>query len=436
MAAQGGIGIGPVLLPSLHMNAGNGPPDLANIGLGMAENWPPRPQIVDSDVDGFGNPRAFLQHDQLGKGGPDYTYRIEIAPSAPSLSLSIPQVARYDSQTRQYITVPKGNRFGVMLSAKRNGAPGGITLSIDGLPTGVRMESSMMSAKQDAMPFVFFADSDAPIAGKLLDLVGATDKGVKGHFQQDVEFVYGQNQTVYYGARVDKIMVAVTEAAPFKVRIVEPKVPLVQAGTMDLKVVAERAPGFDEPIALKMLWNPPGISSAADVTIPKGQNMANYTLNSTIAAEPHTWKIAVLASAPVKGGPLFVSSQLALLEVSGPFVAGTIERTNAEPGSVAKLVCKLEQKQPFEGKATVKLLGLPEKITASDAAITKDSKQVVFDLKIDPSISPGSHRALFCSVEIKKGGEVIHQTIASGGILRIVPPKKVATPTKLAAKTK
>jgi hypothetical protein len=373
--------------------------------------------------------------DQLGNGGPDYTYRIEITPSAPSLSLSIPQVARYDSQSRQFIAVPKGNRFGVLLSAKRNGAPGDITLSLDGLPNTLKMENSVMSAKQDAMPFVFYADSDAPVSGKLLDLVGTTDKGVKGHFQQNVEFVYGQNQTVFYGARVDKMMVAVTEAAPYKVRIVEPKVPLVQAGTMDLKVVAERAPGFDEPIALKMLWNPPGISSAADVTIPKGQNTAHYTLNSTAGAEPHTWKIAVIASANYKGGPLFVSSQLAPLEVSGPYVAGTIERTNAEPGTVAKLVCRLEQKQPFEGKATVKLLGLPEKITASDATITKDSKQVVFDLKLDPTISPGSHRALFCSVEIKRGNEVIHQNIASGGVLRIVPPKKPSAPTKVAAAT-
>ncbi|HEY2951668.1 MAG TPA: peptidase, partial [Verrucomicrobiae bacterium] len=335
----------------------------------------------------------------------------------------------------QFIAVPKGNRFGVLLSAKRNGAPGDLALSIDGLPTGVRMESPVMSGKQDAMPFVFYADADAPIAGKLLDLVAASEKGVKGHFRQDVEFVYGQNQTVFYGARVDKMMVAVTEAAPFKVRIVEPKVPLVQAGTMNLKVVAERAPGFDEPIALKMLWNPPGISSAADVTIPKGQSVASYTLNSTAGAEPHTWKIAVTAAANYKGGPLFVSSQLAPLEVSGPYVAGTIERTNAEPGTVVKLICRLEQKQPFEGKATVKLLGLPEKITAADATITKDSKQVVFDLKLDPTISPGSHRALFCSVEIKKGNEVIHQNIASGGVLRIVPPKKAATPTKVAAAT-
>jgi hypothetical protein len=45
----------------------------------------------------------------------------------------------------------------------------------------------------------------------------------------------------------------VVEEVPFKVSIVEPKVPLVQNGEMNLQVVAERAEGFDEPITLKML---------------------------------------------------------------------------------------------------------------------------------------------------------------------------------------
>src|SRR5262249_51671079 len=73
--------------------------------------------------------------DQLGNGGPDYTYRIEITPVQPSLTLTIPQVARNDSQTRQYIVIPKGNRFATLVSAKRNNFSGDLTLSVDGLPS-------------------------------------------------------------------------------------------------------------------------------------------------------------------------------------------------------------------------------------------------------------------------------------------------------------
>src|SRR5262249_32039114 len=43
--------------------------------------------------------------DQLGAGGDDYVYRIEITPSQPTLALRIPTVARNDTQSRQYIAV-------------------------------------------------------------------------------------------------------------------------------------------------------------------------------------------------------------------------------------------------------------------------------------------------------------------------------------------
>ncbi len=110
-----------------------------------------------------------------------------------------------------------------------------------------------------------------------------------------------------------------------------------------------------------------------------------------------------------------------------------------EPGQKAKLVCKLDQKQPFDGQATAKLVGLPDKVTAADRQLTKDDKEVVFDLEIDPACKIGSHKSIACTVAIKQNAETISQTIANNGVLRIVPPKKAAaataTETKVAAKT-
>src|SRR5947209_3799871 len=195
--------------------------------------------------------------DQLGNGGPDYTYRIEITPVQPSLTLSIPQVARNDSQTRQYIAIPKGNRFATMISAKRVNFSGDLAFIIDGLPAGVTLHADTMPAKVDAMPVVFEAQSDTSLVGKFIDLsakVADATNEIRGKCNHEIELVEGPNNTYYYGTRVDKLYLAVTKEAPFKLRIVEPKVPLVQAGTMDLKVVADRRPGYDEPINVKMLW--------------------------------------------------------------------------------------------------------------------------------------------------------------------------------------
>ena len=369
---------------------------------------------------------AVLVRDHLKRGGPDFAYCVEVAPVEPSLSLKIPEVARNDTQTRQYIAVPRGNRFATLISVKRTSLSSDLTFRADQLPAGMKLLADTMPAKVDQFPVVFEADADAAVTGKLIDLFAVATNKVEGRFRNDIELVQGPNNTSYYGTQVDKLLVAVTEAAPFKLRIVEPKVPLVQGGSMELKIVVERDPGFDEPIQVKMVWNPPGVSSLSDVTIPKGTNSVIYPLNAKADADPRSWQIAVLGSAKVHEGDLFVSSQLAKLQVGEPFVMARIEPSACEPGKSTNVTVKLEQKIPFNGKATIRLIGLPEKVVVPEKQITKDDTEVVFNVKVDSTCPTGSHKNLFCTVAIQKDGEIIPHSVGAGGILRIVPPKKPA----------
>lgn len=372
--------------------------------------------------------------DHLKQGGPDYVYRVEITKSEPNVVLNIPQVARNDSQTRQYISVPRGNRFATVIAARRNNFSGDLAFSIDGLPSGMKMHADTMLGKVDQIPIVFEAASDAPSAGKLLELIakpGDSGKELRSSYRHEVEMVDGPNNTSYYQTRADKLYVAVTESAPFKIYLSEPKVPLVQGGSMEIKVNVERKAGFDEPINVKMLWNPPGVGSQSEMTIPKGATAGNYQLNANGNAEPREWKIAMIASASVKDGQLHVASQLTPLEIGEPFVTGKIQTLAASPGDSPKLVCKLDHKKPFEGKATLKLMGLPDKITAPEVEISAEDKEAVFELKIDPKCPFGSHKQLFCAADIKANSQSIPHNIGAGGVLRVVPPKKE---TKVAAK--
>ena len=54
--------------------------------------------------------------DQLNRGGPLYTYRVEIAEVKPVLTLSIPDTARYDNETRKSIVVPRGTTIDLRAS--------------------------------------------------------------------------------------------------------------------------------------------------------------------------------------------------------------------------------------------------------------------------------------------------------------------------------
>jgi hypothetical protein len=386
-----------------------------------------------------GTTNYFLRiYDKLGSGGHEFTYRVEVTPVRPGLSVKIPEVARNDTQSRQFIAVPRGNRFATLISGKRSNFASELVFQATELPPGVQFEAGAMAKNIEQMPLVFEAAPDAGIGARLLELSAIGTNGterVQGEFRQTVEWVQGPpNNASYYASSVDKLCVAVTKEAPFHLRVVEPHVPLVQLGSMLLEVVAERASGFDEPIEVQMVWNPPGINSQSEATIPKGATNVFYQLSAAAGAETRVWKIALLGHASVEGGPLYVSSQLANFEVSTPFLSGKIETLWLNPGKAGKLTVNLQQKKAFEGKAAVRLCGLPEKVSCVEQEITKDDQEVTFDVTADPACPPGSFKNLFCTVAVKQKGEVIRHTIAQSGILRIIPPKKAET--KLAAADK
>jgi hypothetical protein len=381
--------------------------------------------------------------DQLGRGGPLHTYRVEIAEVKPVVVLSIPDTARYDNETRKSIVVPRGNRFAVLMNLARDGFNGDLNLVFAGLPAGITAQADTVPGSLSAVPVVFESTAEAPIAGSLLvPAVKAADTvkpaEVASRFRHTVEWVRIQNATVYVQSEVDQIAAAVVEEVPFSVRIVEPKVPLVQTGEMALQIVAERRDGFDEPITVKMLWNPPGVTSLPDVVIPKGATTVAYKLNSSNKAETRPWKIAVIAGATVKGGTAYVSSQLAPLEVASPYLAGKIDVAKVERGQTGKMTCVLDQKIPFEGTAVVRLIGLPDGISAEPVEITKDSKSAVFEVVTTEKSPAGNHKNIACSVVITREGEPITHLIAQGSMLRVdgSRAKPAATAAKPVAQAK
>ena len=107
------------------------------------------------------------------------------------------------------------------------------------------------------------------------------------------------------------------------------------------------------------------------------------------------------------------------MEIAPPFVNGTLVRTYIDQGGEGTMTMKLEQKTPFEGKAKIALLGLPQGITAEEKEITKDDKEVRFALKAAPDSQVGQHKTVIASFTLIKDGEPMTNTVAGGGILRV-----------------
>lgn len=365
--------------------------------------------------------------DHLSRGGADFVYRIEMLPVSPSLELGIPRNARY-SQERQRIVVPRGNRFAAVISAQRSNFGGEIALDTSNFPKGVKVIAEPMAANLTTMPVVFEAAADAPVEGELIALTGKhvdPKQNISGVFTNRADLVRVRNNQLLWMKDVAQIPVAVVEEVPFKLDIVEPKAPLARNGSMQLKVVATRKEGFDEPITLQFPFRPPGVGASSRVTIPKGQNEAFYPINANGNAQIKKWKVFIIGSANVSGNA-WVSSQLANLEVTDSFVNLDLARTAVEQGKETEIICKVDLKSAFEGDAKVKLVGLPPKVTTEDITFNKESKELIFKVKTDPTSPQGRHKSLFCQVEIPVNGETVVHT-AGRTELRIdkpIPPKK------------
>lgn len=381
--------------------------------------------------------------DHLGYGGPDCTYRVECTTVVPELTTYIADTARYDTQTRKSIIVARGNRFASLQSVRRKDLPAGVSeleFAMEGFPSGIKLVASAIPKEQTTWPIVFEAAADAPIAGKLANLAIASPKGatasVKGGIYQNYDLVQQGNDGIYYQTWTDKIAVAVVEELPFKIDIEEIKAPLVQSGSLGVKVVAHRKEGFDEPIRVMNLFNPPGIGTTPDMTIPKGEKSVTYMFSANGNAALKKWQIAILASANVSGGTAYSSSQLADLEVSPAFVGGKIQQTNTLVGTSVKIKCELEQKTVFNGKAEVRLMGLPGGATAEPKYITKEDKEIVFDVNTTTNAVKGMHRSVFVAMDLKLNGQAVTQTFASGGALRLDGPRTQLAEAKPVVPTK
>ena len=233
-------------------------------------------------------------------------------------------------------------------------------------------------------------------------------------------------QSLYWSTEVERLPIAVIDELPFKLEIVEPKVPIVRDGSMQLKIVAHKKAGWDEQINVQFPFRPPGIGAASSINIPKGQTEALYPLNANGNAALGKWPVYAIGSANVNGAA-WVSSQLAHLEIAEPYVQLAMDRTATEQGKSTEILCKIETTTPFEGNATVKLLGLPNKVTAPDLQFNKDTKELVFKVTTDPTSPPGRHKNVFAQVVIPQNNEeVVHARLGTTE-LRIdkpLPPPK------------
>ena len=142
--------------------------------------------------------------DHLKKGGVDYAYRVEITPVKPRLVMGLPERSQFVDVT---VDVPQGNRTAVLVSASRVDFGGDLTVELKDLPAGVTFQTDKMPANQTIVPVLFTAAADAPLAGRLADVVGRHEdpaQNIEGHLEQTTSMVRGQNNIQVWTHAADR----------------------------------------------------------------------------------------------------------------------------------------------------------------------------------------------------------------------------------------
>ena len=330
------------------------------------------------------------------------------------------------------MVVARGNRFPLVVRTRRNNFSGALKIAAKDFPEGITLHCDEMASNKTALTLVFEAAVDAPIAGKLTDLTAtlSTDKPdpVSGGVLQNYDLVQQGNNGVYYRTWVDQLAVVVTEELPYKIRIEEIRAPLVQSGTLPIKVVAERQEWFKGAINVRLQMDqgfatrPPGLSCPSSITIAAGKNEATYNFSASSGAEVRTHQIALIGSSSVKGGTSYVSTQLTPLEIKDEFVTGSMALAKTTQGYPTQVKVALTQKVEFPGKATVELVGLPSGAKSTTVEMTKDMKELVFPVTTEPGAKTGLHRTLFCRMTVNYSDTTLTQTFGGRGSIRIDPP--------------
>jgi hypothetical protein len=344
-------------------------------------------------------------NDHLGRGGPDLVYRVEFQGVVPSLTLGIPRNERY-GQFRQQVFVPKGNRFGTLITANRVNFGGDLVLLGENLPPGITMHCDPMPANQNTMPVVFEATADAELNGALLDFLARhadENQNIRGGFTNRADYLVAEpGQSLYRWKDVDRLPVAVIDPVPFQLEIVAPQVPLVRDGSMNLRIIAHKQEGWDEEINVQLPYRPPGVGAGPSVNLPKGQTEVLYPINASDGAEIKSWKVFALGTSQ----GMWASSQLTKLDVADAYVRFELQRSACEQGQETLMLCKLNHTTPFEGDAKAELVGLPPKVTVEPMAFRKDTQELTFKIKTEGDSPVGKH-GLFCQLAIAQNGETI-----------------------------
>lgn len=392
--------------------------------------------------------------DKRGAGGKLNFYRVEAKAPVPSITSFLARRDRL-SQSGQMIRVPRGNRVLALVGVRRDGWQGVAEVGFPQLPPGVTSETAPLPADQYLTPVVLEAPTDAPILGQLLSAAAratAPNAKIEGGFEQTVDLVASSADRAFTAISVDRLAMAVTDPAPFRIRLAPLATSLPRDGSLDVIIEVERDANFEGAIEVTFPFLPSWVDGPEKITIAPDAKSATYRLRAHAEVALQKWPLVAEgkvglaqvrdeATMAAPGVPSFrrrggrggakadqvVSTQLSTLEIAASPISGTIGELTAEPGRELTVTIPLKHDGATPEAMTASLVGLPNRVTAQNVQVSAADNSVAFKVQLAGDAPLGEFANVFCELSGTLKEQSVIYRVGRGASLRIVRPGELVT---------
>ena len=380
--------------------------------------------------------------DKRLKSGDLFVYRAEIRPFEPTLISFLPRRDKL-SQSKQTVSVPRGNRSLAIMAVQRDGIESTVRLRWDRMPNHIQTSSVPFEASDFARPVVLEASSESPLGSQLVQPI-AIAENKQGEFRQTIDLVNGPADAIYTSVTTDRLAISVTEPLPYSIELDVPRNPLSVDGTLDLIVQVHREPGFSLPIDLTIPLLPEFVDGPAKTRVEADQSTAKIRLRADSRCLPQRWPLVVeanIASGRSESGevqigaidrmpsaaPLTnpsVCSSLRELEILPSPVSGKLQPIAVECGQEIVLPLRFEIDPDFAGPLTAQLEGLPNRVSAPAVSLSEDQRSLEFELRVAADAPTGTFPDILVRLSGERMGQPASYCIARRTTLVISPVGK------------
>jgi len=308
---------------------------------------------------------------------PHHVYRLRIAKETPDFRLVVMPSDEYRPDS--FVLGQGGNRNYSVFVDRRDNFKGDVTLTIEGLPTGVTCPAQVVGTNLKKANLVVSAAANAPVWTGEIKVRGTAvingAKVIREGRSASIVWPVQQMQNIPTVTRLDRSLVlAVRDKAPYSLAASADKTTITHGDKVKVKLALGRLwPDMNStviqilPIANEM---PPGITFG-NVTIPAGKNEAVFDLNVPANVVPGTYAIVFRSFAPVpfSRNPMDKKKpNVNAVEASTPLMLTVLPKQvanvsapniNLKIGAQAEILVTTARLHEFEGPFKVQLVLSP-----------------------------------------------------------------------------